>query len=229
MLRIISAREKLGLSYARNVGASAAFGRVLAFCDADDEVAPDWLQNLIDRCPRDGIVGGHLETSKLNSVVQVSWRASTRTEGGLPVGYGYLPFVIGANFAVDRQAYLSVGGFDERFIVAGDDTDFSWRLIKVGRDIAFAPDAVVHYRLRSTVWALAKQRFAYGRADVLLFKKHQTLDARETRRWLRDMLALMVHFDRLFRGRGPRGLWVRDLAHSLGRLRGSWEQRVWFP
>src|ERR1700756_5684791 len=41
-LRIIDASGKAGAAHARNVGARAATGDYLAFCDADDEVAPGW-------------------------------------------------------------------------------------------------------------------------------------------------------------------------------------------
>src|SRR6266545_10527 len=42
-LRIVDASDRRGAGHARNVGAAAAAGDLLAFCDADDEVAPGWL------------------------------------------------------------------------------------------------------------------------------------------------------------------------------------------
>ena len=42
-LRIADASARRGQPYALNVGAMAATGEALAFCDADDEVAPGWL------------------------------------------------------------------------------------------------------------------------------------------------------------------------------------------
>src|SRR5688500_9296124 len=42
-LRLVDASARPGASHARNAGAAAATGEVLAFCDADDVVDPGWL------------------------------------------------------------------------------------------------------------------------------------------------------------------------------------------
>jgi glycosyltransferase involved in cell wall biosynthesis len=46
-LEIVDASDRAGPSHARNVGAAAARGRVLAFVDADDVAAPTWLAELV--------------------------------------------------------------------------------------------------------------------------------------------------------------------------------------
>ena len=43
-LRIVDSSDMRGAAHARNVGATAALSDNLAFCDADDEVAPGWLK-----------------------------------------------------------------------------------------------------------------------------------------------------------------------------------------
>src|SRR5690349_1945599 len=42
-LRLVEATDGVGPAYARNVGSRSATGRSLAFCDADDVVAPGWV------------------------------------------------------------------------------------------------------------------------------------------------------------------------------------------
>jgi glycosyltransferase involved in cell wall biosynthesis len=42
-LRIVDASVRQGQPYALNVGAACAQGEAIAFCDADDEVAPGWV------------------------------------------------------------------------------------------------------------------------------------------------------------------------------------------
>src|SRR3990172_11101424 len=41
-IRIVDASDRRGQPHALNVGAAAAKGEALAFCDADDEGAPGW-------------------------------------------------------------------------------------------------------------------------------------------------------------------------------------------
>ena len=45
-IRVVQATGVAECGYAKNVGAVAAAGELLAFCDADDEVRPDWLRVL---------------------------------------------------------------------------------------------------------------------------------------------------------------------------------------
>src|SRR3546814_18408136 len=42
-LRLVDASDKRGLAHARNVGAREAAGESIAYCDADDEIAPGWV------------------------------------------------------------------------------------------------------------------------------------------------------------------------------------------
>ena len=56
----------------------------------------------------------------------------------------------GCNMSFRREALQTVGGFDTRFRVAGDDVDICWRLQESGETIGFCPGAVVvHSRRRS--------------------------------------------------------------------------------
>ena len=43
-LRIVDASDRHGAAHARNRGAAMASGDALVFVDADDEVAPGWLE-----------------------------------------------------------------------------------------------------------------------------------------------------------------------------------------
>src|SRR5689334_21294195 len=46
-VRVVDALDRRGAAHARNVGARAAAGDRLAFCDADDLVHPGWLDALL--------------------------------------------------------------------------------------------------------------------------------------------------------------------------------------
>jgi hypothetical protein len=77
----------------------------------------------------------------------------------------------GCNMAYRKPALLEVGGFDERFRVAGDDVDACWNLQKRNWKLGFSPAAVVWHHRRNSVRTYLKQQRGYGRAEALLEKK----------------------------------------------------------
>lgn len=74
--------------------------------------------------------------------------------------------------AFRKEALLAVGGFDERFTRA-QDWELNFRLRQAGGVVYFDPRLVVTYRPRSTVKALAKQYFEYGRWRRVVSRRHQ--------------------------------------------------------
>lgn len=73
--------------------------------------------------------------------------------------------------AFRREALLAIGGFDERFTRA-QDWELNFRLRENGGVVYFDPRLHVTYRPRSTVKALAKQYFEYGRWRRVVSRKH---------------------------------------------------------
>jgi hypothetical protein len=71
-----------------------------------------------------------------------------------------------------RDALIAIGGFDERFTRA-QDWELNFRLRQAGGVVYFDPRLVVTYRPRSTVKALAKQYFEYGRWRRVVSRRHQ--------------------------------------------------------
>ena len=74
--------------------------------------------------------------------------------------------------AFRKEALLAVGGFDERFTRA-QDWELNFRLRQAGGIVYFDPRLVVTYRPRSTIKALAKQYFEYGRWRRVVSRRHQ--------------------------------------------------------
>jgi succinoglycan biosynthesis protein ExoA len=74
--------------------------------------------------------------------------------------------------AFRKEALLAVGGFDERFTRA-QDWELNFRLRQAGGVVYFDPRLVVTYRPRSTVKALSRQYFEYGRWRRVVSRRHQ--------------------------------------------------------
>jgi glycosyltransferase involved in cell wall biosynthesis len=73
--------------------------------------------------------------------------------------------------AFRREALLAIGGFDERFTRA-QDWELNFRLRENGGIVYFDPRLHVTYRPRSTVKALARQYFEYGRWRRVVSRRH---------------------------------------------------------
>ncbi|MFM2154576.1 MAG: hypothetical protein RL382_477 [Actinomycetota bacterium] len=71
-----------------------------------------------------------------------------------------------------KEALLAIGGFDERFTRA-QDWELNFRLRENGGVVYFEPRLKVTYRPRSTVKALAKQYFEYGRWRRIVSRRHK--------------------------------------------------------
>jgi GT2 family glycosyltransferase len=163
-----------GLSVARNIGARAASGEIVAYVDADVRVEPDWLNYLVQPFLR----GDAVAVGGPNRVPpDDDWFAQcvARAPGGpthVLLDDTVAEHVPGCNLAIRRQALLEIGGFDRIFLRAGDDVDVCWRLQDCGGRIEFAPSAHVWHHHRSHLLAYWRQQVGYGEGEAWLRERH---------------------------------------------------------
>jgi GT2 family glycosyltransferase len=136
---VIANIGKAGLAGARNSGAAATSGTVIAFLDDDARAARDWLERLLAPYADPAVlgVGGRIEPDwrtprprwfpdEFNWVVGCSYR-------GLPVVPAPVRNLIGANMSVRRSVLEALGGFREELgrlssgAGAAEETDFCIR------------------------------------------------------------------------------------------------------
>jgi hypothetical protein len=158
--RVLDAADRPGAAHARNVGAEAARGEHLLFCDGDDRVTSGWATALLAAAGPGRAVGGHLDEEELAVPGQADWRPPA-TPGELPSFLGH-PYLVSANCCVRRDDFVRVGGFDER-LTRCEDLALSYALVDAGVELVYAPGAVVHYRHRAGLVPMLRQHFAYGR------------------------------------------------------------------
>jgi glycosyltransferase involved in cell wall biosynthesis len=163
-----------GLSVARNVGAAAAGGKIIAYTDSDCVPDPDWLAFLVYRFVRSGFVavGGPNFPPPEPSLVPAAVAVSPGGPTHVLLDDEVAEHIPGCNMAFTKEALDSIGGFEPIFAAAGDDVDLCWRLQNSGHAVGFSAAATVwHYR-RNTVKAYLKQQMGYGKAEALLYFKH---------------------------------------------------------
>lgn len=163
-----------GLSAARNAGAAAATGTLLAYTDDDCEPDHEWLIRLarVFADERFAAAGGPNLPPEAQTWEQAVVRAAPGAPSHVMLNDEEAEHLPGCNLAVTKNAFDAIGGFDPRFQTAGDDVDFCWRLRDAGYRLGFAPGAFVWHHRRPTIRAFLRQQLGYGRAEKLLLEKH---------------------------------------------------------
>jgi len=226
-LRIVDSSARRGASYGRNVGAQAATGESLLFCDADDEVAPGWLSSMGEALSQHDVVVCQRERNKLNPDWAVKARGNPPTNNGLRLlpRIWFPPYLQTAGvgtMGVKRSLHESIGGFDEA-LLNQEDTDYCIRLQLHGAKLHFVPDAVIHMRYRSSTMGFFNQAYSYSYWDVVLSKKYQVMEKKPTnfrqrhiKGWRRFLRAMPRSYNKAGR---TKLMWI--LGWQLGGLSGS--------
>ena len=220
----VDASKVAGPAAARNAGAVATTGEYLAFCDADDVVQAGWVDACVQALKQADLSAGRFDLWSLNDDFRPPQQLWT---GIRPLGF--LPSGLGANLAVRRAAFIEVEGFDEELVPLGDDTDLCWRLQLRGFRFADMPDAMVAKRARPTFRGVFRQSYGYGQTGPILYQRYR---ANGLRRDLPGALrgwAWLVLFAPMTFQPTRRFEWARGIGVRLGRLKGSWQLRVFFP
>ena len=166
-----------GPAVARNVGWRRTDAPVVAFTDDDCAPDPGWLAAAADAlaaAPRVGVLQG--ATRPPDGALEGRWAATRRIDGPTP-------FFEACNLVLRREALEAAGGFDERFVMHGEDTGLGWSVLEQGWARGFAADAVVRHDVThpGLSWHL-RQAWMQGNL-VPLAARHPGLRATFWRPW----------------------------------------------
>lgn len=161
-LVVVHADDRTGVAHARNRGCEHARGRMILHCDADDIVAPGWVDAMTRVLAQADVVGGRLEAFGWPDGCDIG-RDLQRDE--LPLANGTLRYAVGASFGYHR-ALAEQHPFFGEIAFGGEDLDFSLRVQQSGARLAFVPDAVCRHRARTSWHGLRAQMRWYARGDV---------------------------------------------------------------
>lgn len=223
-LRLIDASSRPGAGFARNSGMSQARGRLFAFCDSDDVVAPGWVAAMADGLRSHDAIGGRNMFDLLNPPwVQQAFYAEPPDQ--LETFAGIFPFAGTCNLGVRRSVAEAVGGFDEGFLI-GQDMEFCLRLWLGGYELAYVPAAVVQYRYRPDMTSLYRRSRDYGSVAPAIARRLSEAGRTTPRRWvgLKSYLWLLRKAPLLV-SRAGRARWLVVAGGKVGRIRGSIRER----
>jgi hypothetical protein len=162
-VRLIWSDFNLGFGGGNNLGVRYARGDFLAFLNPDTVVEPGWLEALVaalEDDPRAGMVTSRIlmldQPETVNTCgndVHLTGLTLCRGMGRPRQGYdcpAEVSAVSGAAFAIRKDLYQALGGFDAELFLYMEDTDLSWRARLAGWRILYVPSSIVYHDYRLT-------------------------------------------------------------------------------
>lgn len=170
---ILRQQQRGGPAKARNRGAAAAESELLIFTDADCELTPEWLREMLAPfadptvaavkgayLTRQTELGARFTQAELDERYRMLERAET-----VDVVFSY-----SAGFR--REVFAGLGGFDASFPVAdNEDTDLSWRLVAAGHKAVFNPKAQLYHRHAASVWDYLRKKASRGYWRMVVYRR----------------------------------------------------------
>jgi glycosyltransferase involved in cell wall biosynthesis len=160
----------LGLAAARNHGIDKAAGEYILPLDADDRIAPGYLEAAVRELEGDsqvGIVYGQVE---FFGERQGLWSQSVFS----PERLLYENMIVAS--AVFRRAdWKRVGGYRETMRYGWEDWDFWLSLVELGCKVVKLPEVVFHYRIRKNSMTRSLSKWQKFRMLLRLIRNHPRL------------------------------------------------------
>jgi GT2 family glycosyltransferase len=163
-----------GPAAARNRGAAAAGGELLAFTDADCVPDPGWLKALTaplsdpEVTATKGVYRSEQEPLTAR-FVQLEYESRYRRMAGRR----RIDFIDTYSAAFRRDLYLRCGGSDESFPTAcTEDQELGFRYAREGGEMRFVPEAVVRHRHADSPRRYFRKKLKIGFWKARVLRRH---------------------------------------------------------
>lgn len=142
-----------GFGKGNNLGAGLGSSPYLVFLNIDTEVFSDTLSQLAKQMVEDtGTAFGLWELRQMPYEHPKNYDILT----------GEVSWASGAAFAIRRDLYEQIGGFDENIFMYGEDVDLSWRVRMEGFKLRYVPKAAVHHYSYPQAGVVKPGQFVYS-------------------------------------------------------------------
>lgn len=183
-IKHIENTTNLGFAMSNNIGAKAATGDFLFFINNDLYFLNEWIEPILIYLRLDNnCIVGNIQQRYSDKVVDHSgvniwinaeqklfeFRHATDSKKNVPKSTNRMPAVTGACFAISRELFESLDGFDEQFVNGCEDLDLCYRARKAGTKIELAYDSAVLHHVSAT---RGQNRLRDEQNSLRLFQKH---------------------------------------------------------
>jgi glycosyltransferase involved in cell wall biosynthesis len=141
-IKVLDLPHNVGLPAARNEGIKNAIGTYILPLDADDIIAPDYLEKALKlflKEPQTSLVYG--KAMKFNDVKEWQWKLKSYSYENLLLGN-----IIYASAIFKRDCWQRIGGYDTSLVHGSEDWEFWIRLLNEQSIVHFIDSIVFYYR-----------------------------------------------------------------------------------
>jgi GT2 family glycosyltransferase len=179
-IRLVALDRNTGFAAGNNAGARQARGSdYLVFLNNDTAVQDGWLEALVgalDAHPDAALATSHIAFMHDPSIVDSAGDGYLRAGGAFKRWHGtrhppgtHVEEVFGAcgaAFAIRRQVFESLAGFDERLFMVYEDVDLSYRARLAGHRCLYVPGAIVHHAGSASLGRGSAEAVFYGQRNL---------------------------------------------------------------
>ena len=210
-VRILSLQKNHGFARAINEGVKASNAKYVVFLNNDTKVDQDWLNNLI-RCAeshpevisvnskllnfydRKIIDGAGILINEVGQARSIGWQEK---DNGQYDSEQYILGATGGAALFNRNDFIKVGLFDEKYFMYSEEVDFAFRAQFLGYKSIFCPKAVVYHRHKATSRKLPAyiEYWQFRNMTQTIIKDFPVSILFKNWRWLKIIL---VHLNTIF-------------------------------
>jgi GT2 family glycosyltransferase len=197
----IQLKKNIGFGKACNVGAASAHGKYLLLLNPDTIVSSSTLKNAVEFMearPKAGLMGPKILNP--DGTLQLSCRRSDPTPavafyyfsglsrlfpkskrfGRYNLTYmdenesAQVDVVSGSFMFMSLELFKTIGGFDERFFMYGEDIDLCFRIRQHGYEVWYYPTVeIVHLKGKSSAKRQIRSRLNFYEAMIIYSRKYR--------------------------------------------------------
>lgn len=223
-IKYLYSGERAGVSYARNKGVQQVHNELILLCDADDIVAEDWAEKLVEALETADLVGSGYHSYLYDEDKDGYEVLSTSFQQ--PSVFNNQPYSLSCSMGMKKSTFDVVGGFDESYRGGHEEVDFCLRVSAVGLIHRWVDEPLIFYRQRPSTKGLARQSRHYGRTWVQLATNFSPEFDHHIPSFKLMLRKVLPSLPRYFRQKGHTWSEIRGFWWNLGVLEGVIRYRV---
>ncbi len=180
--RVIATANQ-GLAAARNTGIAAAVGEYILPLDADDRIAPSYLEEGVSLLESEAEVGIVYSRAMLFGAVNCEWNLPSYCLEEMVKDN-----VIFCSALFRRSDWEVVGGYDPGMIYGWEDYDFWLSLIERGREVRRLDSHLFFYRVSADSMVRTKEKWQKTEMFTRIYHRHRELISQNIAVWIENLI-----------------------------------------